>query len=306
MPSNRPIFLFAFANDEAYRLRLEAEERALREALAEADGRKQIEYKAIGQASLDDIFNAFNRLNNQVCLFHYGGHSDSQFLHLRGPHARSRSLATLMGQQKYLKLVFLNGCSNRAQVKALFAGGVPAVIATNAPVGDGDARQLAEQFYKALAGGKTIRQAFEVAAGYVKNEKPELDISCRGFGLPDHEQGNAFAWGLYAQNEATLDWHIGRIEQESRLETLARLREASRKLYRNFTGAGGRYQYLRIDEALLAGIDHTRQGEARKLIETRIGTDKTPLENSLETLWPADCPHALLVGAGGMGKTVKT
>lgn len=67
MPSNRPIFLFAFANDEAYRLRLEAEERALREALAEADGRKQIEYKAIGQASLDDIFNAFNRLNNQVC-----------------------------------------------------------------------------------------------------------------------------------------------------------------------------------------------------------------------------------------------
>lgn len=191
-------------------------------------------------------------------------------------------------------------------MKALFAGGVPAVIATNAPVGDGDARQLAEQFYKALAGGKTIRQAFEAAAGYVKNEKPELDISCRGFGLPDHEQGDAFAWGLYAQNEATLGWHIGMIEQESSLETLTRLREASHKRYKAFTGAGGRYQYLRIDEALLAGIDNTRQGEARKLIETRIGADKTPLENSLETLWPAGCPHALLVGDGGMGKTVKT
>ncbi|MCB9351235.1 MAG: CHAT domain-containing protein [Lewinellaceae bacterium] len=303
MPPKRPILLFAFANDEAYRLRLEAEERALREALAEADRRKEIEYKPIGQASLDDIYNTFNKLNDQIYLFHYGGHSDSEFLHLSGGHARSESLATLMGQQKYLKLVFLNGCSNREQVEALFDKGVPAVIATHAPVGDEDARHLAEQFYKALAGGKTIKQAFESAASYVQNKKPELDIRYRGVNF-DEIEVDGFPWGLYAQKEVSLDWHFDLVEQESNLEILARLREASRKRYRAFTDTGGRYQYLRIDEALLAGIENTREGEARKLINTRIGEDKTPLEQSLEVLWANECSHALLVGVGGMGKTV--
>ncbi len=303
MPNKRPILLFAFANDEAFRLRLEDEERSLRAALAEADRHKEIEYKLIGQANLDDIYNAYNNFNNQIYIFHYGGHSGGEFLHLSGGHARSESLATLMGQQKYLKLVFLNGCSNRAQVEALFARSVPAVIATSAPVGDGAAQKLAEQFYKALAGGKTIKQAFDTAASYVQNKKPELDIRYRGVNFDEIEE-DGFPWGLYAREEASLNWHFGLVEQESNLEILARLREASHKRYRAFTEAGGRYQYLRIDEALLAGIENTREGEARKLISTRIGEEKTPLEQSLEALWPTECSHALLVGAGGMGKTV--
>ena len=303
MAQKRPILLFAFANDEAYRLCLEIEERSLREALADADRRKEIEYKPIGQASLDDIYNTFNNFNDQIYIFHYGGHSDAEFLRLSGSHGRSDSLATLFGQQDNLKLVFLNGCSNQAQVEGLFAKGVPAVIATKAPVGDSEAYKLAEQFYKALAGGKNIRQAFEAAAAYVQNEKPELDIRYRGIGI-DKEDEKDFPWGLYAQDESTLDWHLGLVEQESNLEVLDRLRKASYKRHEAFTGVAGRYQYLRIDETLLAGIEKTQGGEARQLIETRIGTNRTPLQNSLESLWHSECPHALLVGAGGMGKTV--
>jgi hypothetical protein len=54
----------------------------------------------------------------------------------------------------------------------------------------------------------------------------------------------------------------------------------------------------------LAGIANSRRLKARKLIETMIGDNKSPLETRLEALWPVKCPHALLVGAGGMGKTV--
>ncbi len=68
-PPKRPVFLFAFSNDSAYRLRLKEEERAIRNVLGEADRRKEIEYKSIGQANLDDIYNAFNRYNNQIYIF---------------------------------------------------------------------------------------------------------------------------------------------------------------------------------------------------------------------------------------------
>ena len=43
--------------------------------------------------------------------------------------AFSGGLAQLMGIQKELQLVFLNGCATKGQVEQLFAAGIKAVIA---------------------------------------------------------------------------------------------------------------------------------------------------------------------------------
>ena len=73
-----------------------------------------------------------------------------------------------------MKVVFLNGCSTRPQVKYLLESNVPAVIATARPIDDTIARKLSVAFYKALtkggdeiAGGRNIRGAFESAKGFI-------------------------------------------------------------------------------------------------------------------------------------------
>ncbi len=62
-----------------------------------------------------------------------------------------------------MKLVLLNGCATLGQVAALEEAGVPIIIATNAPVGDKAAKDFAVLFFENLAGGKTVRFAFEQA-----------------------------------------------------------------------------------------------------------------------------------------------
>jgi hypothetical protein len=207
MDFGKPVFLFAFANNsDRYLAELSKEERAARERLQHAHDSGRLEFMTMGCATVDDVFRAFNRFHNRVFLFHYGGHSDHGFLDLADRKARASGLARLMGMQKNLRLVFLNGCSNREQVSALLEAGVPAVIATSAPVDDQQARLLAHQFYEALAGGKSLRDAFETAAAYVNNEAPELEINFRAASFEGETDSSGFPWGLYAQEEQALDW----------------------------------------------------------------------------------------------------
>src|SRR5262249_34283480 len=68
-----------------------------------------------------------------------------------------------------LKLVFLNACSTRAQAEALLrVAEVDAVIVTSGRIRDDVARELAAEFYRALARDETVRVAFEQAAGLVR------------------------------------------------------------------------------------------------------------------------------------------
>ncbi len=86
----------------------------------------------------------------------------------------------------------------------------------------------------------------------------------------------------------------------SQLETI---RRASLQSYSNATSKGGNFQYLKIEDALLTGIELTKDSV---LFEPIVNSEnqKLPLIKSLEKLWEEDCPHAVLTGSGGMGKTV--
>lgn len=104
----------ALANDMAHPLRLEEEERNIRNLFASAHDEGRIEFISLGSTSIDDIYLTINRFHTRnLAIFHFSGHSNSQVLQLEDTVLRSQSLSKLLGSEPELKLVFLNGCANR-------------------------------------------------------------------------------------------------------------------------------------------------------------------------------------------------
>ena len=162
-----------------------------------AHEQERIEVLQLGHTTLDDIFAHFNHFHNRIGIFHYGGHSGEDFLSLADTNARSVGLSLLMGMQKQLRLVFLNGCANHQMVSHLLEIGVKAIIATSAPVDDQSAYELSNTFYHALANGKNIIESFDTAKAKVLNSRQNLNIdSFRSINLPG-ETTEEFPWGLY-------------------------------------------------------------------------------------------------------------
>ena len=139
-----------------------------------------------GEGLARRIYAVFQRHRDRIALFHFGGHADGDRLLLQSAleprPAYAEGLATLLGQQRGLKLVFLNGCSTRPQVKRLLDAGVPAVIATARPIDDGVATEFAVAFYQALTtgysgdnrkitGGCSLAIAFAQAEGLSKTAR---------------------------------------------------------------------------------------------------------------------------------------
>lgn len=203
---SKPVFLFVFANDHSHSLQIDEEWRQAEQALQQAEDAGKLTFNLTPSTTLEDIWHKFNRFHNQIAVFHYGGHSNEQGLNLSDTTLRGKNLATLIGQEQQLKLAFLNGCSNVAQVKLLFAAGTPAVIATTAPISDQRAAKLSTQFYNALTSGRTIDEAFAIAAAFVNNAEKETLVAYRGQGLEN--QTSELPWGLYVHDTAVLEWKI--------------------------------------------------------------------------------------------------
>lgn len=202
----KPVFLFAFANDSSHSLQLDEEWRQAEKALQAGEDAGRLIFNLTPGASLEDIWDKFNRFHNQIAIFHYGGHSGSQGLDLTNAVLKGTNLATLIGQEQHLKLVFLNGCSNAGQVETLIEKGAPAVIATSAPIHDRRAVRLSKQFYSALSSGRTINEAFSIAAAFVNNTEADVLVQYRGLGLRDQEK--QLPWGLYVKDKTVLEWKI--------------------------------------------------------------------------------------------------
>jgi hypothetical protein len=209
MLPKKPIFLFAFANPRRDLSSLSKEEEKLRNLLAPLEDQGKIECRFMGYSTLDQIFKEFNRYHNRIALFHYGGHSGDDFLELDDKEARAGNLAGLMGQQKNLQLVFLNGCANVKQLDELQEAGVKTVLATSAPIGDEKALNFAGQFYDALRGGKNLDESFNTAKNFIENDHPQLNVQKRAGRKKAEEAGSdQFPWGLYTLEDQSADWII--------------------------------------------------------------------------------------------------
>ena len=215
------VIVLAFANDQEgnrYLRNLREELRQLRAILEPAQEKGLCKLVVLPDAILDEIFKAFTEHPNRVAILHYGGHAGGDRLFLEstgteGAVAHAEGLATFLGQRRNLQLVFLNGCSTRAQAAGLLDAGVTAVIATARAIEDAIALEFAAAFYSELASGATLRTAYEASRGRVlagRGSAPQAYFRTRDLGTTDHvpvdpADDRGFPWELRLAPGAELD-----------------------------------------------------------------------------------------------------
>ena len=217
-----PVILAAFANDkDQFLTKLQQESDAISDALRGKKDGGAIDLEIQQGASIDRLFGLISRYSNDLAVLHYGGHANGSALDLQADGggnavAHGTGLAQLLGTLPNLKLVFLNGCATQGHVEQLLASGVPAVIATSAPVEDDIALKFASEFYTALAdpnASRTIDFAFDHARKLVTLAKGSaIDVERRSMTMGDDEPPlvGVAKWGLYATKgkEAALAWTL--------------------------------------------------------------------------------------------------
>jgi len=217
------VVLLAFADARGDLPELREEIRRLQDLFErfQGDGRCTLIFRP--NVTLDQLYHELQRHRDRIAIVHFGGHADSGRLlleaGLEGGPAHAEGLATLFGQQRGLKLVFLNGCSTRPQVQRLLEAGVPAVIATARPIDDRVARDFSVAFYEALTtggdeikGGQSLAAAFAAAHGFVRASHvgASRDFVAAEPGHDDVTDSFGFPWDIQVRrgSERVERWNL--------------------------------------------------------------------------------------------------
>lgn len=170
-----PVIVLAFANEfttKGFLRQLTTELKLIMNALEPAVQKSRCHIRILPAATQQEIAAVFQDewYQDRVWIFHYGGHADEDELWLEGDSGGntpffSLGLAKFLGAQKGLKLVFLNGCATAQHAQLMLANDIPAVVATSRKVADAQAVDFASSFYKGLASGASIQEAFNEAEG---------------------------------------------------------------------------------------------------------------------------------------------
>jgi WD40 repeat protein len=214
----QPIVFLAFANDrqrDGIYLRNLAQEAAQIRAKLEAVPHlcQVIERHGVTPAQILEIF---RKNKDRIAIFHYAGHAEDFELLLetgQGERTRAdaRGLLEFLRQQRGLRLVFLNACSTRAQVEAMYTADVPAVIATSRAVDDTVATAFAANLYAGLAAGDSLAAAYATAQAAVQFTVGDVTRHLRPVENPYQEHADAgWPWGLYVRpgSEAVRGWNL--------------------------------------------------------------------------------------------------
>ncbi len=160
-------------------------------------------------ATKETLVHNLEQYKNHIRLFLYSGHAEQHALLTDDGEAHARGISELLSQCPKLQLVFLNGCSTKGQVEALLEKGVPAVIATSAPVNDEKATHFSIRFFQALVNQSTIREAFDSAKGAILTDHPDMDIQMQSGTINLASLGEKEGtWGLYAKEEEPQKWAL--------------------------------------------------------------------------------------------------
>lgn len=170
--SEGPVILAAFANDRRDQTRflrnLSVEAQRIQAVLAPAQSLCPL--VLLPSATLDEILTAFQTYRDRIVVFHFAGHANGFQLLLEsssgGVHrVGAKGLASFLGQQQGLQLVFLNGCSTERQAEDLLNAGVGCVIATTQAIDDGVATDFSARFYQGIVTGAPLQSAYSEAVG---------------------------------------------------------------------------------------------------------------------------------------------
>lgn len=212
----KSVIFLAYANDrldpERYLRDVVEEVHALRDLL-EAKASESYEVVVRDNASLEDIFEVFDRYRERIRIFHFAGHANNLQLMLdQSPSARSaagkegftRELAALPG----LQLAFFNACTTRSHAMEMVRQGIPATVATATDINDRAAYLFATYFYEQLVDRKSLVEAFDVAERRVL-AAIGADGSYRslywGQDLEAETDPSQFPWGIYGDQ---LQWRL--------------------------------------------------------------------------------------------------
>ena len=222
--NNIPVIFLAFANDRddniAYLRNLPDEARLLRDVLDVAAQQELCEVVVRSNSTAGDIFKVFQdpKYRNRVAIFHYGGHANGYQLLLESAEgcaaaADAGGLAAFFAQQQGLRLVFLNGCSTQKQTQSLLDANIPAVISTSRSIEDQVAMDFAHLFYRGLAGGASIRTAYNEAEASVQTAKGSNTRDAYFADESDSQNELAadhWPWDLYLRegSEAADQWNL--------------------------------------------------------------------------------------------------
>ena len=215
--SFRPTILAAFANTttpEGYLPSLAKERDGIQSILKE--DKSPFDAYILADAGAPEVWKRVSLLKNRLVAFHYGGHATGhQLLLMNGKGNKveiaAHSLAGLLGTCPYLKLVFLNGCSTQAQVKALLAHPqISYVIATQRKIGDKLATQFSLAFYQALSDPQKplgdIQAAYNSAQSLIDGLPQKVQIkaqSLRNFSWEGKESLLEDSWVLFSRESLT-------------------------------------------------------------------------------------------------------
>jgi hypothetical protein len=208
-----PVIFLAFSNDNDDHLAmLDAERRAISDHLVPLESQQFVQLHTEPSARIKDLSKYITLFKDRINIFHYAGHANSSRIFLQEGDADASGLANLLATQPNIKLVFLNGCSTKAQVQKLIELGIPAVVATSVPIADPAARDFADTFYKAIASDHTIEQSFTLAASaYQMTSGTEPQIH-RGLDIDADETTDIMPWGLFVHKDKqdVLQWKLPR------------------------------------------------------------------------------------------------
>jgi hypothetical protein len=155
-------------------LRLDEEVRAIDHAIRRGSARDRVELVPHFATRTRDLQDALMKHDPQIV--HFAGHGDDPgVLYLGDEHGRPRAvgkeaLGKLFGiLDEWIKVVVLNGCDTLPTVEVL-SEVVDYAIGMNRPLTDASAIVFADAFYGALAMGRTVRKAFELAVNQMELE----------------------------------------------------------------------------------------------------------------------------------------
>ncbi len=196
------VLFLTFANSPTQPLlTLQGEDDALYRALSPRALQLHYLLHRDSQATRDSIARALMLYRDYVTVFHYSGHAGQNELFALDGAADAVGMAQLLAQCRQLKFVVLNGCSTQGQVQRLLDLGVPAVVATSAPVEDNKAGLFATRLYEALAQQYSLQEAFEFAKGEVLLHDRATPFSAsRSIGR-ENNRPEASCWGLFCNGD---------------------------------------------------------------------------------------------------------
>ena len=210
MNRTNTIFI-SFANSETESLHtLRQEDEAVYEILSPLAEKGNFKIHRDSKATTSSLSRDIGNYRESMRLFLYSGHAGRDKLILEDQEANAAGIAHLLSQCPRLRLVFLNGCSTKGQVAEMLSKGIPAVLATSAPIDDIKAMEFSRRFFTAMRDQNSIRQSFELAKGELLTKYPDVNTAIHGnLSSWGDQPADSTLWGLYVgKDESVLDWKL--------------------------------------------------------------------------------------------------